>query len=149
MFRKADVTTDSGPDFLGRDTMKTSLIILTTLAAMTGGASGLSAKKEPTQVRAVGEPVNCVSLNRIRSTDVIDDSTIDFKMAGGKTYRNSLPYSCPGLKFEDRFSYKTSISQLCSVDIIRVLNNYGGHLSEGAGCGLGKFQPVEKIKAAN
>lgn len=149
MFRKADVTTDSGPDFLGRDTMKTSLIILTTLAAMTGGASGLSAKKEPTPVRAVGEPVNCVSLSRIRSTDVIDDSTIDFKMAGGKTYRNSLPYSCPGLKFEDRFSYKTSISQLCSVDIIRVLNNYGGHLSEGAGCGLGKFQPVEKITATN
>lgn len=149
MFRKADVTTYSGPDFLGRDTMKTSLIILTTLAAMTGGASGLSAKKEPTPVRAVGEPVNCVSLNRIRSTDVIDDSTIDFKMAGGKTYRNSLPYSCPGLKFEDRFSYKTSISQLCSVDIIRVLNNYGGHLSEGAGCGLGKFQPVEKITATN
>lgn len=149
MFRKADVTTDSGPDFLGRDTMKTSLIILTTLAAMTGGASGLSAKKEPTPVRAVGEPVNCVSLSRIRSTDVIDDSNIDFKMAGGKTYRNSLPYSCPGLKFEDRFSYKTSISQLCSVDIIRVLNNYGGHLSEGAGCGLGKFQPVEKITATN
>jgi hypothetical protein len=149
MFRKADVVTYSGPDFLGRDTMKTSLIILTTLAAMTGGAAGLSAKKEPTPVRAVGEPVNCVSLSRIRSTDVIDDSTIDFKMAGGKTYRNSLPHSCPGLKFEDRFSYKTSINQLCSVDIIRVLNDHGGHLSEGAGCGLGKFQPVEKINATN
>ena len=129
--------------------MKASLLILTALTAMTGSAAGLSAKKEPIPVRAVGEPVNCVSLNRIRSTDVIDDSTIDFKMAGGKTYRNSLPYSCPGLKFEDRFSYKTSINQLCNVDIIRVLNNYGGHLTEGAACGLGKFQPVEKIGTPN
>lgn len=46
---------------------------------------------------------------------------------------------------EDRFSYKTSTSQLCSVDTIRVLHNYGGQLEEGVGCGLGKFQPMEKV----
>jgi hypothetical protein len=128
--------------------MHKSLLVVAALAAMTGGAtSGLSAKKEPTPVRAVGEPVNCVSLNRIRSTDIVDDSTIDFKMAGGKTYRNSLPNSCPSLKSEDRFSYRTSLSQLCNVDIVRVLHNYGGRLQEGAGCGLGKFQQVEKVSS--
>lgn len=128
--------------------MRTSLLIVTALAAMTGGATaGISAKKEPAPVRAVGEPVNCVSLRSIRSTNVVDASTIDFKMNGGKIYRNSLPYSCPGLKFEDRFSYRTSTGQLCNVDIVRVLHDYGGRLSEGAGCGLGKFQPVEKISA--
>jgi hypothetical protein len=67
-------------------------------------------------------------------------------MAGGKTYRNILPQSCPGLKFEDRFSYRTSLNQLCSVDIVRVLHDQGGQLHEGAGCGLGKFQMVEKVK---
>jgi hypothetical protein len=128
--------------------MRKSLLVVSTLAALTLGATaGMSAKKEPAPVRAVGEPVNCVSLTNIRSTKVVDNSTIDFKMAGGKTYRNSLPYSCPGLKFEDRFSYKTSLSQLCNVDIVRVLHDYGGHLQEGVGCGLGKFQPVEKISA--
>jgi hypothetical protein len=128
--------------------MRTSLLIVTALAAMTGGATaGISAKKEPAPVRAVGEPVNCVSLRNIRSTNVVDASTIDFRMNGGKTYRNSLPYSCPSLAYEERFSYRTSTGQLCNVDIIRVLNDYGGRLQEGVGCGLGKFQPVEKISA--
>lgn len=130
--------------------MHKSLLIVSTLAALTLGATaGISAKKEPSPVRAVGKPLNCVSLTNIRSTKVIDNSTIDFKMAGGKTYRNSLPYSCPGLKFEDRFSYRTSTNQLCNVDIVRVLHDYGGRLTEGAGCGLGKFQPVEKVSASN
>jgi hypothetical protein len=130
--------------------MHKSLLIVSTLAVLTLGATaGMSAKKEPAPVRAIGEPVNCVSLRNIRSTNVVDANTIDFKMNGGKTYRNSLPYSCPGLKFEDRFSYRTSTNQLCNVDIVRVLHDYGGRLTEGAGCGLGKFQPVEKISASN
>jgi hypothetical protein len=130
--------------------MHKSLLMVSTLAALTLGATaGISAKKEPSPVRAVGKPLNCVSLTNIRSTKVIDNSTIDFKMAGGKTYRNSLPYSCPGLKFEDRFSYRTSTNQLCNVDIVRVLHDYGGSLTEGAGCGLGKFQPVEKVSTSN
>lgn len=130
--------------------MKTSIFVLAAVTMLTGGATAsLSAKKEPAPVRATGEPVNCVSLNRIRSTKVLDNSTIEFKMVGGKTYHNSLPYSCPGLKFEDRFSYKTSLNQLCSVDIVHVLHDYGGRLTQGVGCGLGKFQPVEKISSAN
>ncbi len=130
--------------------MRRSLLLASTLAALTlGTTAGISAKKEPAPVRAVGEPVRCVSLSQIRSTNVVDNSTIDFKMAGGKTYRNSLPHSCPGLKFEDRFLYRTSQSQLCNVDIVRVLHDYGGRLQEGVGCGLGKFQPVEKISTSN
>jgi Family of unknown function (DUF6491) len=94
-----------------------------------------------------GEPVSCITSSQIRSTNVIDDRTIDFKMAGGKVYRNTLTHSCPSLGFEERFSYRTSTNQLCSVDIIRVLQNYGGGLQEGAGCGLGKFQPIEKVSS--
>ncbi len=130
--------------------MRKPLLFVSALAALSFGATaGMSAKKEPAPVRAVGEPVNCVSLTQIRSTKIIDNSTIDFKMVGGKTYRNSLPYSCPGLKSEDRFSYKTSLNRLCNVDVVRVLHDYGGRLQEGAGCGLGKFQPVERVSVAN
>lgn len=128
--------------------MRKSVLVVVALAALTGSATaGLSAKKEAAPVREVGKPVNCVNVRSIQSTSILDNSTIDFKMLGGKTYRNSLPYSCPSLKFEDRFSYRTSTSQLCDVDIIRVLNNYGGSLQEGVGCGLGKFQQVEKVSA--
>ena len=126
--------------------MRKMLLIIPALAMLSGsGAVALSSKKAPEPVRAVGEPKSCVNISQIRSTKVVDNSTIDFRMVGGKTYRNTLPYSCSGLKFEDRFSYRTSLNQLCSVDIVRVLHDQGGQLTEGAGCGLGKFQMVDKI----
>ena len=126
--------------------MRKMLLIIPALAMLSGsGAVALSSQKAPEPVRAVGEPKSCVNISQIRSTKVVDNSTIDFRMVGGKTYRNTLPYSCSGLKFEDRFSYRTSLNQLCSVDIVRVLHDQGGQLTEGAGCGLGKFQMIEKI----
>lgn len=95
-----------------------------------------------------GAPLDCVQLRQIRATHVRSDQVIDFEMLGGKTYRNTLPNSCPSLGFEERFSYKTSLSQLCSVDIITVLQSGGGSgLMPGASCGLGKFQPVKLTKA--
>jgi hypothetical protein len=99
-----------------------------------GGASAASLVPD-------GEPVNCVQRNRIRSTNVIDDQTIDFVMTNGDIYRNTLPSRCPGLGFERAFGYRTSVSQLCNVDIITVLNTGGGP-RRGASCGLGQFQPM-------
>lgn len=95
-------------------------------------------------VPTAGKALDCVPLTSIRSTNVRDDRTIDFIMNGNKIYRNTLPNSCPSLGFERRFLYKTSLSQLCSVDIITVLWNNGPGLQPGASCGLGKFQPMQK-----
>ncbi|MBC7985918.1 MAG: hypothetical protein H7X93_04515 [Sphingomonadaceae bacterium] len=91
----------------------------------------------------VGEPVSCVPLRQIRSTEVHDDRTIDFRMTGGRTYRNTLPHDCPGLGFDEAFSYRTSLSQLCSVDIITVLRQPISSAIQGPSCGLGEFQPIE------
>lgn len=85
--------------------------------------------------------MNCVHIQRIRSTRVLDDRTIDFELINGSTLRNTLPNSCPSLGFEEAFSYSTSLAQLCSVDIITVLHQGGGQ-RRGASCGLGPFQPV-------
>jgi hypothetical protein len=93
-----------------------------------------------TEARTTGEPEDCVQLNRIHHTRVRDDQTIDFFMNGGKVMRNTLPYECPALAFEERFAYETSLSRLCSLDTITVLQSGAGR---GASCGLGKFQPVE------
>lgn len=101
---------------------------------------------KPDPYVADGAPVDCISINQIRSSNVRDDRTIDFEASGKKIYRNTLPNSCPSLGFERRFAYKTSISQLCSVDIITVLTSGGPGLQRGASCGLGKFQPM--VKAA-
>lgn len=97
---------------------------------------------------AVEAPRNCVMLNRIRQTRVIDDQTIVFQMNGSKLYKNVLPNRCPQLGFERSFSYATSITQLCNVDIITVLTQFGGQLQRGASCGLGKFEPITKEEFA-
>jgi hypothetical protein len=94
--------------------------------------------------KPAGAPVDCVSLSQISETRVRNDQIIDFYMRGGKVYRNTLPNSCPQLGFEESFSYKTSPSQLCSSDIITVLQHMGG-LRQGASCGLGTFQPVTGV----
>jgi hypothetical protein len=92
------------------------------------------------EARPVGAPVSCVEISRIRHTRVRDDETIDFYMRGGEVYRNRLPSSCPGLNFEDSFSYRTSLGQLCSVDLITVNRPSG---PSGPSCGLGRFQRIE------
>ncbi len=116
-------------------------------AAVSGSSISERRAKALAAYTPVGEAKSCISLSSIRSTRVIDNNTIDFKTAGGKVYRNTLPYSCPSLGFEQRFSYRTSTNQLCSVDTIHVLQSFGGRLEEGAGCGLGKFQPMQKVTA--
>lgn len=95
-----------------------------------------------------GKPVSCINLSQIRSSQVRDDRTIDFMLSGGKVYRNELPYQCGGLGFERAFTYSTSLTQLCNVDIITVLQNFGGRLNRGASCGLGEFTPVKLVKKA-
>jgi hypothetical protein len=94
------------------------------------------------QATAIGTAESCVSITRVRRTEVHDDNTIDFHMAGGRIYRNSLPNRCAGLGREESFSYETSLSRLCSTDIITVLQR-GSVRFSGPSCGLGRFQEVE------
>ncbi|MGH6780589.1 MAG: hypothetical protein ACREB5_00590 [Sphingomonadaceae bacterium] len=123
-----------------------ALIAATTLALlMTGGS--VSAKKDRNAVpeaTPAGVAISCVPLNQIRSTRVHGDKVIDFHMTGGRVYRNELPYECSSLGFEERFAYKTSLSQLCSTDIITVIHTPPS--IQGPSCGLGKFQPVKLTK---
>jgi hypothetical protein len=126
-----------------------SMLPLAVLAALTLTGCKEDAQSTPKPSKApaakvVGEGVSCIPITQIRTSH--DDSTIDFEMGGGKVYRNTLPNSCPSLGFEEAFTYETSLSQLCSTDIIYVLQRYGSEVRRGAGCGLGQFVPVELEK---
>jgi hypothetical protein len=121
------------------------LVIAALLLGATGSAAIARDRNTPPEATPVGKAVDCVQLRNIRGTRVYGDSTIDFDMGGGKVFRNTLPNSCPSLGFEERFSYRTSLSQLCSVDIITVLQSPG--ITPGSSCGLGKFQPVKLTSA--
>ncbi|MEH3100679.1 hypothetical protein [Sphingomonas adhaesiva] len=87
-----------------------------------------------------GEPQTCIPIQSIRESLVRNDRVIDFRTNGDRFYRVTLPQSCPGLGFERRFSYATSLSQLCAQDIITVFTQ--NPPMRGASCGLAPFQPV-------
>ncbi len=94
------------------------------------------------QARITGPDQTCIPLTRITSTAVRDARTIDFMSGSREGWRNVLPQECPGLLQEEAFTYATSLSQLCSTDIIYVLQRWGSELRRGAGCGLGTFTPI-------
>ena len=112
-------------------------------------AASVSSPSSPVK-NTTGKPASgrsCVQLSQIRETRVVDDRTIDFILRDRTVLRNTLPYACPNLGFERAFSYATSLNELCSVDIITVINNGGGPRI-GASCGLGAFVPYTPVPAA-
>lgn len=90
---------------------------------------------------------HCVALSSIDRTEVVSDSGILFFMRNGDVYLNRLPHRCPGLAVEDAFMYRTSIGQLCDLDIISVLDDRGFGFTPGISCGLGMFEPVSADEA--
>lgn len=94
------------------------------------------------------KPEQCLSVRRIKKTEILDDRTIFFYMSGNKIYRNHLPRKCFGLKRSDSFSYKLHTSRLCAIDSIKVVDRIGGDIRSGASCGLGKFYPISEEEVA-
>ena len=122
--------------------MKRSLLLIAVvlpLAACDEGAESTPQTRAPA-VEVLGEPTDCVLVSRIRNTVVHDDYTIDFHLSGGEVYRNTLPNRCPQLGFEERFAYEANTGNLCSVDMISVIQS--GAAGSGPRCGLGQFVPV-------
>jgi len=106
------------------------------------GADEVAGNEQNPLDELVGEKESCVSLTRIDRTRVVDERTILFYMRGGDIYLNRLPHRCIGLRRGKTFMYKTSLNQLCNVDIITVLDDIGFGFSRGASCGLGSFQLI-------
>ncbi len=130
----------------------TSILLLSAVALAGCAARGSDQRagagqgRDVPAARVVGEPVSCLPLQSIRESRVRDDWTIDFRTSGGRWYRNTLPNRCNGLGFERSFSYATSLTQLCNVDIITVISTAGGGPINRGSCGLGQFTPVELAK---
>lgn len=114
------------------------------IAAVAGAAQ--AARDDWKAMVPAGKPLDCIPIISIDHTAVRDDRTVDFVMRGRRAvYRNTLPNTCPELGFEQSFAYQTSLSQLCSVDLITVLR-HTGPIQRGATCGLGTFQPVQPLQ---
>jgi hypothetical protein len=92
---------------------------------------------------------DCIWLRQLEHAEVIDDQTILFHQTDYRVYRNHLPRECPGLEREGRFMYEAPTSQLCSIDAIAVLENWGtAALARGFTYALGEFQLVSDEEVA-
>lgn len=122
--------------------MSRMLLITPMLIGLLAGAqlAPASARAQDDDVESFDRSArNCVSLIRLRRTEVIDDRTILFHLRNGEILRNYLPNACPNLEQEDRFGYQARNRQLCDVDTITVLPRSG---IGGFTCRLGPFYPM-------
>lgn len=131
--------------------MKRTIVagLATALVALTAACSSSGEKdaeeQEPlldlTQFESdAGE--KCIPLAGIRSTNIIGNQAIEFKMRSGTSYVNVLPRPCPVLTRNRILSWETSLSQLCHLDILRVLDRVGTDIQMVGACGLGYFHPL-------
>lgn len=88
------------------------------------------------------EGESCIPLMRMDSLKILSDQAIEFRMKGGDTYINILPRRCLGLRPNRAIMYETRQSQLCNLDIIKVMEPYAGGLQPVGSCGLGRFHLV-------
>lgn len=96
--------------------------------------------------RVAGEPVDCINLSSTNSTTIIDGKAIVYR-SGSKLYVNE-PRSYPqSLRGDDILVTRTFGSQLCSSDVVHMVDRLGG-FPRGP-VFLGKFVPYTKAKAAH
>lgn len=120
--------------------MKTILVPMVG-SLLLGAAAGTAPAQEEQGERNM-EATHCVRIQSIDEIDIVNSGTLIFRMRGDEVYRNDLPHECPGLRQGDTLMYRSSVGQLCSVDIITVLEDWGFGFSPGASCGLGMFEPI-------
>ncbi len=92
-------------------------------------------------------PVKCISLSRLRETEVVDNRTVLFYQRGRDAYVNVLDRECFGLKRAGAFITQTRSDRLCSVDMIQVYRQFAGRGEPGTFCGLGEFYPISRDEA--
>lgn len=73
----------------------------------------------------VGDKQQCIRLQYIDETPVIDNKTILVKMKPKGYKRIDLVNKCSGLKLQGGFGFSTSINQLCTSDALHVLEPIG------------------------
>ena len=75
----------------------------------------------------------CLQVNQIENHTAISDREILFFMTDNTVWKNTLRAECPGLKFENGFSWDVTGGEVCA-------NNQVIHvLSRGTPCQLGAF----------
>lgn len=94
--------------------------------------------------RVAGEPVDCIYTPRVMSTRIYDKTAIVYD--AGNTIWVNRPESGARMLDDNDIMVTTPFgSQLCSVDIVRMIDRGAGFWRGSVG--LGQFVPYKKVKA--
>ena len=96
--------------------------------------------------RVAGTPVSCISLRDIRSSTIIDRTAIIYQV-GNKLYVNRPTGGASSLDDDDILVTKTGTNQLCSIDVVHLVDR-STHFPSGF-VNLGKFVPYSKPAKAS
>jgi len=121
------------------------------LPALLGGVIALSlanaAAQDDDEHETSDEPLRCLSMNSIRSTQVLDNQRVLFFQGRDRVFLNRLDRECVGLARYGTFAYKVHggarQARVCATDSITVLESTG----RGMNCGLGLFEPLSQADA--
>lgn len=94
--------------------------------------------------RVAGEPVDCIYTPRVMSTRIYDKTAIVYD-AGNTIYVNRPDSGVRGLDDNDIMVTTPTGSQLCNVDIVRMIDRTAGFFRGSVS--LGQFVPYKKVKA--
>ena len=78
--------------------------------------------------RVAGEPVQCIDLHRIRSSQVINDTAIVWD-AGGVVYVSRPVNGADSLDENDTMVLRLPTTQLCNVDTVTMVDRVSGMLT--------------------
>ncbi|MFC3713049.1 hypothetical protein ACFOMD_10725 [Sphingoaurantiacus capsulatus] len=95
--------------------------------------------------RTAGEPVKCLNLRDIRSTQIIKGTAILYETNGGVIYVNTPRGGAQSLDKWDVLVTNTHSSQLCSIDVVRLYDT-SSRIQTGF-VNLGEFVPYRKAKS--
>ena len=93
--------------------------------------------------RVAGEPRSCVRQQDVRNSRSAGGDTILFDGPGGVVYANRTSGSCPRILPWHALSHRTSGTNMCAGELIRVFDPQSG--VEYGGCSLGAFVPYRRV----
>ena len=114
------------------------------VAATRVSESGEAKLAKALEGRTPGKPVDCISLNRARSSQIYEGTAIVYQ-DGSTLYVNRPSTGAESLRRDDILVSKTYTDQLCRIDTIRLLDQ--GSRFERGFVGLGQFVPYTKPKS--
>jgi hypothetical protein len=112
-----------------------------TAARTDRAAAGEEKLAKALEGRVAGTPVSCIPLNQVRQSTVIDDTAILYRI-GSKIYLNR-PVNPTSLDDDDVLVTRTTGSQLCNLDVVRMVDRTMGF--QRGFVSLSKFVPYTKV----